>query len=300
MVIITGILAIIIAILSIRLYSYRVNIKSICRQLSEILEEDTNQLLVCENTNKVMYQLINHINEIIKSNKKHLLEYKKLNKKFKESITSISHDIRTPLTSAGGYIQMIKSNLLTEEEKNTYINIIMDKFNALKLLLDQLFEYARLEGGEIALNIEAINAENVFTDTLALYYEAFCKKGIEPQITLLEKKCMIQADVNALKRVFSNILYNALVHGEERYKMSVEEQDEYYVFCFSNKAEPISEEELSNIFERFYIHDTGKEKKTTGLGLAIAKRFVEQMEGKIYAKYRNELFSVVVELKKDK
>lgn len=277
-------------------YLYRRNIVNLIKQLEEIAGSDTNQILTVESRQKDIVKLADMTNELLRDSRQSVVKMKRLNKNFRETITSISHDLRTPLTTAGGYIGMLKQDGLTEEEKTNYLDIVEERQEAVKRLLDQLFYYARIEAGEISFSMEPVDAHRVITDVIALYYYDFQNKEEEPEIQLLNKKCMILGDEDGLRRIFSNIIYNSLVHGSHSYQILSAEEEEAYCFSFSNSCEPMSSEELECVFDRFYTKDKSRNKKTTGLGLAIAKEIILKMGGTIEADYQNGIFTIKVKI----
>jgi len=276
---------------------YGMNMKHITQQLEEIMNTtDTNQLLTVITKQRDIISLVNLLNKLIKDIRLSRIQIRRINQNFRQSITNISHDLRTPLTTAGGYVQMLQSGV-TEEECREYLSIILERQNMVKMLLNQLFEYVRIESGEIIYEHIPIDAKKVLADTLAMYYDDFNKKGQEPIVRLLEKPCIIQGDEQGVKRIFSNILFNAIVHGKGEYCFEIQESDGY-IFIFSNISEPMTRDDLDNIFERFYTKDQSRNKKTTGLGLAIAKEITKRLDGTIEAYYNNGRFSISILLPK--
>lgn len=276
---------------------YRLNIKHITQQLEEIMNiKDTNKLFTVIAKQRDIIKLASILNNLIKDTRLSRIRIRRMNQNFRQSITNISHDLRTPLTTAGGYVQMLQSGV-TEEEGQEYLSIISERQNMVKKLLEQLFEYVRIESGEIIYEHVPVDAKKILVDTLAMYYDDFNKKGQEPIIHFPEKSCMVQGDEQGVKRIFSNILFNAIVHGKGKYSFEIHETD-VYTFTFSNMSEPMTNDDLDNIFERFYTKDQSRNKKTTGLGLAIAKEITRQLNGKIEAYYNNGIFSISVILPK--
>lgn len=276
---------------------YRINIRTITRELDDIIGADTNQLLTIAANQKDITKLVNKLNDLIKSVRLSIIDVKRINRNFRESITNISHDVRTPLTTLGGYVQMLQDDDVTEEEKKEYLDIIAERENMVKILLEQLFEYVRIESHEITYEHVAVDAERAFVETLAMYYDDFNNKGEEPEVITPEKPCMVLGDEKGIRRIFSNILYNASVHGCGRFIFEIKESDKY-TFIFSNDSEPMTREDLDNIFERFYTKDKSRNKKTTGLGLTIAKQITKQLNGDIEAYYNNGRFSIEVSFPK--
>lgn len=278
---------------------YRINIKHITKQLDEIInEKDTNQLLTLLARQKDITNLVNMINNHLNENRLSKIHIKKLNKNFRYSITNISHDLRTPLTTAGGYVQILQSDV-TEEERQEYLAIILERQNTVKKLLDQLFEYVRIESGETIYERVPIDAKSIFIDTIAMYYDDFFNKGLEPTVIFPSSPCIINGDEQGLKRIFSNILFNAVIHGSGEYYFEIKETDTY-IFTFSNISEPMTNDDIDYIFDRFYTKDKSRNKKTTGLGLSIAKEITKQLDGKITACYSEGRFSISISFPKTK
>lgn len=161
-------------------------------------------------------------------------------------------------------------------------------------MLNQLFEYARIEAGEMKFEPEIFNASNVFADTIAMFYEDFVKLNCEPEVTIWEKTCKIKADKSAFVRILENMLKNALAHGEGQYRMSVKAENAECVITCSNTTYSVEKEDLENIFERFYTTDRSRTKKTTGLGLAIVKKFTMEMGGSVKAVLEGRMFTLEI------
>ena len=133
---------------------YRINVSNITKQLEEIISiKDTNQLLTVVAKQKDVIKLVNILNSLIKDIRLSRIQIKRINKSFRESIINISHDLRTPLTTAGGYVQILQTSIIDKEQKE-YLDIVLERQNMVRKLLEQLFEYTRIESGEVFLNIQ--------------------------------------------------------------------------------------------------------------------------------------------------
>lgn len=276
---------------------YRINVSNITKQLEEIISiKDTNQLLTVVAKQKDVIKLVNILNSLIKDIRLSRIQIKRINKSFRESIINISHDLRTPLTTAGGYVQILQTSIIDKEQKE-YLDIVLERQNMVRKLLEQLFEYTRIESGEVFYEYSAIDAKKIFVDTLAMYYDDFCNKKEEPIVYLLEKPCIILGDEQGVSRIFSNILFNAIIHGKGEYCFEIKKSDKY-VFIFSNSSDHMTQDDLDCIFERFYTKDKSRNKKSSGLGLAIAKEITKQLNGTIEAFYSNGQFSICVSFPK--
>ena len=212
---------------------------------------------------------------------------------FRDTITSLSHDLRTPLATANGYIQLLQEQDLTGEQKE-YATIAGERISAVKLLLDQLFEFARIEADELKLNCRNTDIHSVLRDVVASYYGDFEQKKCVPYIVIPNPPAIIWGDPDALTRIFSNVVYNALVHGEGNYQITAAIEEAQTVITIKNASSSIQQEDIPHLFDRFYTTDQSRTKKTTGLGLAIAQRLVTRMGGQIVASLQNGIFAIQV------
>lgn len=280
------------------IHFYRINMKSMQKQLRNIVGKDTNAIVRVDIPQREIIALTDEINQLIKYNRESLIAAERLDENFRESITNISHDLRTPLTTAGGYIGIIKDSSLSEQERLEYIEIIEERQDMVRRLLDQLFYYARMEAGKDFWHEKSINIHKLLLEILAMYYNDFEDKNIEPDIQIEDCRMMVWGDEDGMRRIFSNIISNGLTHGQGRYQVILKAVENGFEFSFSNASEKMDEDELQMIFQRFYHKNASKTGKSTGLGLAIAKELVERMNGSIGAEYGDGMFTIKVFLPK--
>ncbi|WP_195267894.1 HAMP domain-containing sensor histidine kinase [Eubacterium sp. 1001713B170207_170306_E7] len=267
-------------------------LRDIIRQNHFIQNEDTNLPITAAMPDKEVEALIESINTLLETHRQFEIRMTQANRSFKNSITSISHDLRTPLTSASGYIQMLQDFDLPEETQAEYLEIVQQRIQAVRKLLDQLFEFARIEADELILAEEPVNLGNVLRDTLALFYNDFCSQDSEPEIQIPDDPFIVTGDADAFKRIFSNILSNALTHGEGRFAIKAELKSNTVDITFKNSTHSITPDDLPCIFDRFYTTDASRSRKTTGLGLSIAKRLAARMGGSIDASLEDDVFGI--------
>ena len=283
-------------ILSARLWCYEKQISHMKKELEFIEKEDTNHNMSSFCAVGKTQEVIGHFNRLLSSYKQNEKELKRENRIYRESITSISHDIRTPLTSAKGYLQMLQTDKVSDEKKTEYLKIVELRLDNLTDMLNQMFEYARIEAGEMHMEPEVFNAGNVFAETVSMFYEDFLAKKCEPEVTITEKPCKMKADRQAFIRIIENMLKNALVHGIGDYKLGLMVEDDKCVISCSNLTNSVENSDLDKIFDRFYTTDLSRSKKTTGLGLAIVKKFAVEMGGSAEAFLENERFTLEVKI----
>ncbi len=282
-------------ILSARLWYYKKQTEHIRKELEMLENTDTNYLITSAVSIGKTDEMITAFNHIFKKEREEKRQVLKENAVYRESITSISHDIRTPLTSAKGYLQMLQKDI-PAEKKEAYIKIVEQRLDHVTDMLNQLFEYARIEAGEMEFEPEEFNAANVFAETIALFYDDFLKKGCEPRITLPENPCRICTDRHAFVRIIENLIKNALVHGTGDYRFVLEKGENSLRIQVSNQTSTIQQTDIDKIFDRFYTTDKSRSQKTTGLGLAIVKRFTEHMGGSVSASLEQSRFTIELKL----
>lgn len=290
------ILVVLLGIFGLRLWCYRRQISHVISELSSIEKEDTNYRLTSTCPIGKTEEMITSMNRVIEKHRTQENALKRENKIYKESITGISHDIRTPLTSAKGYIQMLQKEEVSEEKKREYTDVVKRRLDDVSGMLSQLFEYARIEAGELTMEPEVFLAGNVFAETLSMFYEDFIKAGFEPEVEICTNPCYVNVDKKAFVRIVENLIKNALVHGTGGYELSLNEMEKQVVIRTSNRTDSIEAGDMEYIFDRFYTTDQSRSRKTTGLGLSIVKRFAEQMGGKVEAFLEGNVFAVEVRI----
>lgn len=288
-------LLIVAAVLGTWVWRYKKQIEYMLDQMSMLEQEDTNYRLSSYCHVGKTEQLIEGINHVMDKNRNTVAALKRGNRSYRESIISISHDIRTPLTSAKGYTQMLLGNEGTDIEKQrAYMENIEHRIDDVTDMLELLFEYARLEADEISLQYEKLNLGNIFADILSLFYEDFVRTGFEPSIDIADTPVYIYADFHGIKRILENLIKNALVHGTGEYQFSLLKKGDTAEIAVSNRTDSIEAADMERIFERFYTTDQSRTRKTTGLGLAIVRLFSEKMGGKAEAELKEDIFTIKV------
>ena len=275
----------------IKLFLQKQQIENLKKQVDFIIERDTDIKLTSDSKDIIGLTVsINRLMEKYQINGKSIEQSDVL---FRETITSLSHDLRTPLATANGYIGLLKSENLTDKQME-YVEITSERIGNLKILLDQLFEFARIEADEIEFNLEHININNILRDVTASFYNEFERKNSIPIIDISDEPFIVWADKDALSRVFSNVLYNAIIHGDRDYTITSKKESSYFIITFSNHSSTITKEDIVHIFNKFYTNDKSRNKKTTGLGLSIAEKLVNKMNGEISANLKEEIFSIII------
>lgn len=218
-----------------------------------------------------------------------------------ELITSISHDLRTPLTSVLGYLELIgQSDQEDNGELQRYARIARQKALRLQKLIDGLFEYTRLAYGGLEVHRGPISLNNLLRQLAEEFIPILQQANMVEELQLPEKRLQVNADGDLLVRVFDNICANAVRYGQEggRLTVSLAEKDGQAEVRVTNYGPPIPESDLPHIFERLYRVDKSRHEQGggAGLGLAIAKHIVELHGGTITVTSSTERTEFIVVL----
>lgn len=280
--------------LTIACIAYRRQIKKICRQLEFMKKYQTNLRLTQDLHFSELNDLIGATNEIIDQTREIQRTAQKNEDVLKETITSISHDIRTPLTSMDGYFQLLLQSTSPEDSRH-YIEVIRSRITSLKYMLEELFTYTKLQNENYELSIEKIDFYKCAYSLLFSFYDDFKKRGIEPDIAFSEGHAYIQGNEEAVRRILQNIIRNALEHGESEIALKMYQKDTSVIFSCSNKAEHPEEIDITQVFSRFYKANSARTHTSTGLGLSIAKNLSEKMGGTAAAFMDGSRFTVEIQ-----
>lgn len=272
---------------------YRRQVQKTCRQLSFLKEHTTNLRLTSDLPFRELSQLTDRINELIDDSRKIRLEARLQENRLKETITNLSHDIRTPLTSMDGYFQLLLESD-SPAERNRYLSIIQSRIKSLGEMLEELFTFARLQDADYQLPTERIDFARCIFDTVFSFYEEFRKKGIEPAADFCDGHLFVMGNEEALRRAVQNLIRNALVHGHENFILKLYEEDGQAVFRCANQVEHPEEIDITRVFGRFYKADSARTHTSAGLGLSIARELTERTGGQIRAQLSGNLFEVEI------
>lgn len=280
-VLIIAFLSVLIAALIIKIISLKRAVKEIEESLSEKLTTDTNTLIDISSNDKRIRSLAGTLNRELAVFRKEKLRYMNGNNELKNSVTNISHDLRTPLTAICGYIELLEREEKTKEAEK-YLDIIKKRAEFMVKLTEELFGYSVIMSEDGGKTTSYTDVKNVLEESIASFYEVLMARNIVPVINLTKEKVIRKTDPHALSRVFSNLLNNAVKYSDGDLEISLFENGE---IVFANTASKLDVVEVEKLFDRFYTVETAK--NSTGLGLSIAKTLVEQMRGEISAKYKD-------------
>ncbi|MDZ5253989.1 HAMP domain-containing sensor histidine kinase [Clostridium sp. LIBA-8841] len=274
----------------------KLEIKNISKQIRTWNGENIN--IRTNAINNEIEELVRDINSIYDENQKVRAENKRIDEELRRSISNMSHDLRTPLTSISGYIQLIKNDKSSEEEKKEYLDIVDKRARSLQGLITNFYDLSRLNSNDYIFNFKNINLKNILLENIATYYGSFISNDIEPSIEIQDKVSNIISDENAVNRIFSNLIGNMIKHGGKFISINLKEEENFIVTEFINSVEYSEEIQVDKIFDRFYIGDKSRTRNNTGLGLAITKALVEKLGHSIKAKLDNDKLYIQIFWKK--
>ena len=213
-----------------------------------------------------------------------LMESERHNEKSKnEMITNIAHDLRTPLTSILGYLDLINKRDLSEETKKEYLKIVYEKSKKLQDLIESLFSFTKTNSSKLVLKIDKIDIIKLLCQLMEEFYPNFENKGITCSVNANEDSCVIDGDGTLLARLFDNLINNAIKYGADgkRIDIKISVEKKIVKIAVINYGKVIPANELPLIFGKFYRVDQARNSNTggTGLGLAIAKNITELHHG---------------------
>lgn len=277
-----------VIVLAVKLVLMRKAATEICRGFSDRLKDDTNTLISISSHDSCICRLADSINYELRELRKARRRFQQGDLELKNTIANISHDLRTPLTAICGYLELLDS---TENDETTmrYIEVIKNRTEMLKQLTEELFLYSIITSPEYDSPSGPVVLNSVLEESVAAFYTVLCGRGIKPDIRMPDKKVIREINRAALSRVFANLLSNAVKYSDGDLKITLTEKGE---IVFSNTASELSKVQVGKLFDRFYTVETAR--RSTGLGLSIAKLLIEQMNGSIHAQYTNQKLSICI------
>ena len=265
-----------------RLWAYRAQLLEMARVLEETPPE-SNLRLTVRTFGMAPRRLCWAVNQRLEEGRQLRLETQKREQELKYTMACISHDIRTPLAGAMGYLQLLEED---PERQTEYLDIVRERLEKLEELLEELFLYTRLQGGSLPLKCETTAALPPLWDALAEFYPQLEAAGVEPKLRFDREDMTVWASPEALGRVYRNLIANALRHGGGGLTISGQDQ----TICFSNELPPGPKPDPERLFDRFYQSSPDRAAGGAGLGLSIVRELMERMGGQASAQIMgNEL-----------
>ncbi|MFD2658420.1 sensor histidine kinase [Gracilibacillus thailandensis] len=245
---------------------------------------------------KALMELIDEWNQIIDAFEEKNLQAKKIEENVKLSIVGLSHDLRTPLTSIKGYVQLLDATT-DQAERARYLSIIESSVKRLIEMTDHFYDLARIETNQKEISLTSVSLPSLVEEIFLSYYEQLEEKNIELHFPEQIMDRQIIADPLMLTRVIQNIVQNIIRYAKSKAVIHYRNEDDYIVFIVKNDIKPDSKVAVEKVFMRFYTEITSRTNtEASGIGLYLSKKLVEKMEGKMDAEINNDWFILQIHL----
>lgn len=271
----------------------KINIKKATNDIHKIRFDDTNALITTSSSNKELRNLLKEVNNMMVSFRQLELEIENKHHNLQRTIINISHDLKTPLTSALGYVELLQKYDLSLDEQQKYENIVIEKLKRLSQLIEDFFAFTKIIANEEDIVMEKMDVNRIFEEAIVCFYEDFNVNQRNLYISG-NKKIEMLTNERVLRRIFDNLIINALKHSSGDIYIDIQTNDGVS-FQFKNKLDELIE--VNHIFDEFYTSDISRTKQHTGLGLAIVKEFTEILGGKVSADIEDN--NLIITLKWD-
>lgn len=264
------------------------------RRMREQLADETTARLSLPCPSAGAEELLSCLNQLLELRQEERARYRRKEQELRRQIANVSHDLRTPLTSILGYLQLLEGDGLSPERKAEYLAVIEGRARTLQTFIAAFYDLSRIEGGELPLEREQVDLRRALSDQLAASYGQIEEAGLDMEVELADGLPPVWADSGAVARIFSNLLTNALRHGKDALSVRLYRAGNVIVSAFSNRAEGLTAEDAAHVFERFYTADKMRTGQSTGLGLAIVKALAERMGHTAAARWEDGVFTIKV------
>ena len=271
----------VIAYLLTRLHRVRSQLSLIKDALMDIKSGNLNRRVLVRESDMTK-QICYDINEIAMSSQSRLIQQKQSEQAYKRLMTSLSHDVRTPLTTLIGYLDAAHKGLVTGKDRDDYIETARRKAHDLKEYIDVLFDWFKLNSNEFALEIQSVEAAELTRNILIDWIPIFEDKQVDYDIDIPEQPVRVRLDMDSYMRIINNLIQNVIAHSHaDKIKISLSKKENSMELLLADNGVGIEKEDLKHIFERLYKCDKGRSEKGSGLGLSIVHQLVEKMGGSI-------------------
>ena len=297
MIVIIVLLTVVSLALAFILISLLSQMRSIRSQVHFISRNETRKRLTFYGKSRSFRRLASDINEILDTYDERHEKILREDKEIKDTLTNMSHDIRTPLTSLKGYFVLLEQTD-DPEERRKYSSIITGRIDSLSEILETMFLYTKVSNVNFKISIDPIECSKIILETLFEYYDDFQDKGFEVDVDV-DEGIRILGNEQSLKRIMQNLIRNSLVHGGGDVKLSVkrDEQGKKVVITLDNLLLEGQNPDPKKVFDRYYKGDASRHTGSSGVGLSVVKKLVESMSGDISAVVSDGRFKIAMSFK---
>lgn len=273
----------VIVFLIARLLRVRTQLSFITDATADIKSGNLNRRVLTRESD-LTKQICYDINEIAMNGQLRLIQQKQSEQAYKRLMTSLSHDVKTPLASLSGYLEAVETGMVSGDEKEEYIHVAYDKAQHLKHFVETLFEWVKLDAKEQVFHFEQCDINELTRSIIADWVPVLESSHFEYEIDIPEAEYTMRIDPNAYTRILNNLLQNTIIHsGGSKVNFQITEEEIQVRITISDNGKGILPADLPHVFERMYQADQSRSAKGNGLGLSITKELVTAHKGTIFA-----------------
>lgn len=274
-----------VCVLAAKLFSLKSRISSVSKQL----DDKDNTLITTQLGGDELEAVVKKINLIIENNHKAKVEISREQTALKQAIADISHDIRTPLTSVIGYLQLAEN-----EDQQTNISIALERARYCSSLVNDFFELSIIDSKGCEPVMESVDVNDMLCELILVNFPNFEAKSITPHFEDNGKPVYAHADRKMLTRVMQNLISNGIKYGSDRLDFTLTADEAVHI----SVSNPILDNEIDTeeMFDKFYRASRSRTMGGAGIGLYICKQFVEAMDGRVFASVRDSMLTITVTL----
>ncbi|WP_242954312.1 sensor histidine kinase [Clostridium oryzae] len=248
----------------------------------EDIEKGNRNRKILSNDKDDMAKICYKINGIVSRDNEEILKLQESDKAYRQLLTSISHDVRTPLASLIGYLDAVHSKIVEGEEKEEYIGIARSKSYKLKELVDILFEWFKINSNEKIFDFELTDINELTRGIIAGWIPAFEEKKVAFNINIPDTECKVSLDISSYSRIINNLMQNSMTHSEcETIEVEIKSGEKEVEINISDDGRGIDKKDIPYVFDRLYRADKSRSGRGNGLGLSIAKELISAHHGSI-------------------
>lgn len=283
-IIVCAVLLIVVFYLGSKLYRTKQQISLIQEAVTDIKDGNLNRKVLTRE-NDMTKQICYDLNTITTDMQATLINQRQSEKAYKRLMTSLSHDVKTPLTSLVGYLEAIEKNIVTGKEKDEYIQVAISKAHSLKDFTERLFEWVKLDAREQLFHFEVYDINELSRSIVADWIIVIENNNFDYEINIPETQCLVRIDANSYTRILNNLFQNVITHSKgTKLIFDLYEDEKQVTIKVSDNGIGIPSDEQSHIFERMYRGDKSRMTTGAGLGLSITKELVAVHNGTIDVK----------------
>lgn len=258
-------------------------VKEAAEELREITEDlEQNRIVKLPGPQHELEMLLEEVNRNLEAIRRTRVTYQEKEHTLQKQIENISHDLRTPLTSILGFLDLIDEETLHEEDRES-LEIVKKKARSLKKLIAQFYDLSRLTAGDYEVDVQKVDIGRILRETVLDSYQELIRKELDVIMDIPDEAIFALADEDGLERIFINLVQNAGRYAQNTLRVSIRESTDHVTVLMENDTKYLDENEVDSLFDRFYTSDHSRSEGSTGLGLPIARYLAENMGGELTA-----------------